>query len=535
MKLFSYFRTRILLIISFVVAISQISAFVLFDRALNQAQAHILNDSLETTARIFHRQLEIRFDDLLEKAQLIAADYAFKSALSTRNAATIQSVLDNHRFRAQADLMAIFQPEQDLLQSPPDIADNALYGALQPFLNDLASGENSIFTIVVIDGKFYQIALVRVDAPEPLGYFVLGFQINDAFAKAVGDLTLTDVSVLASSYDFSFPDHAGKDLNLVTSTHPVMQQESLLTQLRQHTAINAVFRMNINGQTFITFVIPVRYYRSNVNIAILLQRSWDDIIQPYEHYRLTLLWICSFLFALSLALSLYLGRKISKPVEALTKAIHAVEEGNYYYRIKVSQVDELGRLAKGFNAMISGLAERERMKFLAHHDSLTGLPNRRYFLKYIQQALEHHKSGNESSAILIIDLDSFKPVNDSYGHAAGDTVLTVIAHRLKRCTPRDEDLVARFGGDEFAIIYTTIKSMEKAEEKAHKILACLQEPITLEENTVTISGSIGICMSHPGMSIKQWLEEADAACYEAKDAGKGVYRVANPREQDLKN
>jgi len=167
---------------------------------------------------------------------------------------------------------------------------------------------------------------------------------------------------------------------------------------------------------------------------------------------------------------------------------------------------------------VQALAE-EKVWHSAHHDLLTGLPNRRLFLDRLEQEIKHAKRSNLPLAVLFMDLDGFKEVNDSFGHEAGDILLCEVTKRLSDCV-REGDTVARMGGDEFTVILTGAKQREDVELVARTIIDALGTPFTVAENCIRISVSIGIT-SYPQdeSSAAALLEAADQAMYTAKKSG----------------
>ena len=168
----------------------------------------------------------------------------------------------------------------------------------------------------------------------------------------------------------------------------------------------------------------------------------------------------------------------------------------------------------------------ERIQRVAHHDSLTGLPNRLLFVDRLQQAISFAKRDARQFALLYLDLDKFKPVNDSLGHAAGDEMLRAVADRI-RGQVRESDTVARVGGDEFTVILPDIAKRDEAEIVARKIIAALGAPFRIGQNacSVEIGSSIGIAI-YPadGRDTDTLVSSADAAMYSAKQAG-NCYRL----------
>jgi diguanylate cyclase (GGDEF)-like protein/PAS domain S-box-containing protein len=159
---------------------------------------------------------------------------------------------------------------------------------------------------------------------------------------------------------------------------------------------------------------------------------------------------------------------------------------------------------------------------LAHHDALTGLPNRMQFRNRLEAALETAARGGEELAVHYLDLDGFKPVNDTFGHAAGDLLLKQVAERLKSVLDAG-DLVARLGGDEFAILQQA--SAARATEVANRCIRALEKPFGIENRQIGISVSIGIAVApENGLDPDELMSAADTALYQAKASGKSTWR-----------
>lgn len=186
----------------------------------------------------------------------------------------------------------------------------------------------------------------------------------------------------------------------------------------------------------------------------------------------------------------------------------------------------------GFVATFSDITRRKEaedlMRHKAHHDPLTDLPNRALFYDRLQNALLNSKRYKRAFALLYVDLDYFKEVNDHLGHAAGDTVLIETSRRLSSCL-READTIARLGGDEFAMILTEVKHIGDAEDIAQRALHALSAPFALAEGTAHISCSIGIALfPNHGEETEILQRHADKALYAAKDGGRNTYRIYTP-------
>nr|WP_256369091.1 sensor domain-containing diguanylate cyclase [Duganella vulcania] len=185
--------------------------------------------------------------------------------------------------------------------------------------------------------------------------------------------------------------------------------------------------------------------------------------------------------------------------------------------------DGLGRSSHFLVAMhdVSVLRSAiEQMSYNAHHDALTGLANRPMLQSVLAHAISHALRSRTLCALLFIDLDGFKAVNDEHGHHVGDGLLIEVAQRLQRAV-READTVCRLAGDEFAIVLDEIAAPAGAVVIANKILELLSRPMTIDGRSVTVGASIGIAIiPHAGDSVAAALRNADAAMYSAKRSGK---------------
>ena len=174
---------------------------------------------------------------------------------------------------------------------------------------------------------------------------------------------------------------------------------------------------------------------------------------------------------------------------------------------------------------ISNLKEHEaRLRYLAHHDALTQLPNRTLFQDRVNDAMQRARRNKKLVAVLFLDLDCFKSINDAVGHAGGDTLLQAVAGRLAE-TVREIDVVARFGGDEFAVMLDNLNGAPDAAMVAQKLLDSMARPFHIGDREFRVSASIGIsCYPTDGGDISALLKNADTAMYCAKNRGRNAYQ-----------
>ena len=197
--------------------------------------------------------------------------------------------------------------------------------------------------------------------------------------------------------------------------------------------------------------------------------------------------------------------------------------------------DKTGDISGGM-AVMTDITERKEaqqvIKHMAYHDRLTGLPNRTLFYDRLNQAFKQAKRNQSIFAMFFLDLDGFKMINDSYGHACGDLLLQLVAIRLQACI-REVDTLARQGGDEFTALLMDILPQD-AVEIANRMLSSLSQPFSLNGQTITISASIGISLyPNHGQDIETLLKEADEAMYRAKKQGKSHYQIAGDEESNI--
>lgn len=181
-----------------------------------------------------------------------------------------------------------------------------------------------------------------------------------------------------------------------------------------------------------------------------------------------------------------------------------------------------------FVAMVSDISERKvaqkQIEFLAYHDALTGLPNRLLAKDHLEQAILAAERENTKVALLFIDLDKFKTINDSLGHVIGDGLLKGVTTRLRECL-RDIDTLSRQGGDEFLIVLNNMRDTESVTVVAEKILGRMAEPFEIDHHELSVSLSIGIAVyPDDGKDFDTLLKHSDTAMYQAKDAGRNTHR-----------
>lgn len=258
--------------------------------------------------------------------------------------------------------------------------------------------------------------------------------------------------------------------------------------------------------------------------ALTHRQSTEQLDQARAVVQEVVLLI-AIIFSVALAMAAVSGfglaRAILAPLRALEEGANRLGAGDLSHRVTVEGQDELRQLAGTFNAMAERLEKSQAaLEALSTHDGLTGLSNHREFQRQMDGAIAHFRRYGRPFALLMLDLDRFKAVNDTHGHQAGDEVLRAVADRI-RTEVRPTDQVARYGGEEFAVILSETPGPE-ALAVAERIRAAIAaRPVALAEGAVQITISIGVAtFPEDAESGTQIVAAADRALYAAKNAGR---------------
>lgn len=226
---------------------------------------------------------------------------------------------------------------------------------------------------------------------------------------------------------------------------------------------------------------------------------------------------------------------------ATKRSLHKDAAGNFFLVGVIHDITERKRLEEDLKHKAEELSrhnnelksKEDDLRYLAYHDPLTGLPNRKFFTEQLQESVNWAKTNNLLLGLLFIDLDGFKKVNDTLGHELGDRLLLNVSQRFISCL-RGSDIVSRLGGDEFTVILRAIPTIEAAAKIAQKILSSINESIILEGHIVNVSASIGISIYPLNSEDSQTLiQQADAAMYRAKELGKNCYKFIEKEQWKL--
>ncbi len=193
-----------------------------------------------------------------------------------------------------------------------------------------------------------------------------------------------------------------------------------------------------------------------------------------------------------------------------------------YWSSPIYENDSIVGTVVTFHDISERKKSEEKIRYLAFHDALTGLPNRRLFLDRFEQELKREKRSGQLTALLMMDLDHFKEINDTLGHPAGDQLLVEVSDRVKSVL-REGDTFARLGGDEFAILQSNIVDLSAVAALAEKVIRCFNTPFCFGDNKLKTNTSIGIIVCDAEVSVDESISRGDVALYRAKEKGRGCY------------
>jgi len=516
------FRTKLVLLLALAVALAQLATLgaVLYTTR-NNIMAQIDHD-LGVATGVFTRLLSQRSDALADSVSVLAADFGFKRAAATGDVPTIVSALENHSARAGADVAVLMDLDGHIAAST--LAQARIAASPDwPRLSRRAAGARTVTTAAELDGRLYELVGVPVKAPEPIAWLFLGFQIDNAFAQELQELTGLDVS---------FVSRRGDSVNVGGSSLAAAQRRALPAALDAATSegVTEDARVALGDERFLVRVLGLD--PDAPALLAVLKRSLSEAMAPYREIRTEVIVLFLVALALAIATAAAFARSITAPLGRLAKTAEKIGEGNYATPIEVSGGDEIGTLADTLGRMQIEIGEREkRIVHQATHDELTGLPNRFLVKDRLEGALKRAQRSGHACTLVMLDLVRFKRVNDTFGQHIGDMFLTEFAARLSRRLRRS-DTAARIGGDEFLLILEdtgidTAEQMLRADLHPH-----LCAPLSLGELTISVDLAAGM-VEFPNQAVDAGtlLRRGEIALDDARGSRERLARYQDGRDE----
>nr|WP_156968842.1 EAL domain-containing protein [Arenimonas metalli] len=503
-------QSRIVALLILVVLAAQLATFAVVHVATGRSVSTQLEGELAVAERVWQRFYDARSRQLLESTLVLADDFGFKAAVASGDAATMASALRNQAARIGADAAVLLGPDGDWRAGLEGADPAAQSRALAPLL---ARAREEGFALSVVDfgNGLHVMALLPVLAPDQIGWVAIGSTFGDDYAGDFRGLT---------GIHASFAREEGGALVVHASSLDPGARAALAAVAPAALAPDRRIRpMDLAGDRYFALSEPVSGADA---VRVVLQGSLDEAMAPYATLKDRILLLSGLSALIALGVAGLLGRGISRPVVRLAEAAQRIQSGDYSQPIEARGKDEISGLASALGHMQQGIAAREeRILHQANHDALTGLPNRARARDHLERTLAEPRPDGHACAVLMLDLDRFKEINDTLGHGFGDQVLQEVGKRL-RLAVRPDDLVARLGGDEFMVIMREVER-EHAPRRARALLAQLREPLDLPSTRINLDCSIGLVLSPDhGDDAQTLLRRADIALYDAKETRSGV-------------
>ena len=447
---------------------------------------------LAANARVFDEILATRARQMGDQADVLARDFGFREAVATDDAATIASALASLEARVRSDAAFVLTLDGTVLA-----ADRTGIPAPEDLWARLdAGGRNGI----IASGKGLALAAAApIEAPDLIGWLVIAQPLDRAELDRL--VELAPIALEARVVE------AGD-----------------LPRWLQSARTGGVTKRE-EAEPALYYVSDLAVLQDGIAPRLVLRHSLQQSLAQFARLNGLLVMLAMGGIVLVLGLSWQVARSLTGPLQQLDEATRMIGQRREI-ALGIDTDDEIGRLARSFVSMVEAIEERERQIHIGLHDSLTGLATRKLFVERLGLALLQTRPDSRL-LLAFVDLDNFKVVNDTLGHPAGDALLRAVADQLRKDFP--EALIARFGGDEFAIMFDGLDEAADLERLAEALKASLVASIPVEGQKADCSASIGIAVAPAdGHEVSTLMKRADLALYRAKDKGKATFHFFEP-------
>jgi len=494
----------------------QLASFGAMSWGLGNHARGTLPGRLHQGERVLQSLLEKRLDLLNGAASASAKDFGLIDTVLTKHGDTIDSALQNQGKRVQASTVAWLDADFTMQGYAGEPASRPSVEAAARRLRLLGADGGSGYA--VIGGQPHQVALVPVKAPVLLGWLLLGVAVDAGLGAEMQSLSPLDVTLLVRDAPAA-PWQAA--LSTMSRDHArVLAEQDLPVPMAGAPEPDASPSVSLSGEEIgvrkVWLLRPGDVDGSAVLAVVSLSVDAATRTPAEISQGLAAITLLGFgIFALG---SLVTARRVTTPLRRLTAAAERLGQGDYGTPLHgQAGTDEIGQLAQTFEEMRVNVADKQRQILqLAYWDPLTGLPNRVQFRDAVRDAVAQSQGSGQTLAVLMLDLDRFKHVNDVLGYRYGDLLLKSVAQRLSQQVVRGNDLVARLGGDEFAVLLRD-GDAALAGQVAQRITRAFDEPLTLEEHKVDMGAGIGMaCWPLHAADADTLLSHAEVAMYAAK-------------------
>jgi len=509
-------QTRIVAVYLGLLLVIQAASYWFIQDSIDHNARTAIRAELTTSERVFLRLLGQNNANLDQATRVLSADYGFRSAVASGDQETVQSALVNNSERIHANLALFTDNDFQLKASTIPHAEHFL-AAVRRYAKQMQAGGAQQYQVEVIDGLPYQIVAVPVRAPATIGWVGMGFKIDRQLLQDMNNLSGMEVALMLR-------ENSG-DWRVSVATMDAAKWPALAAAWEK--PINdgdaQGVAMRVGGTEYSALPVMLPGAPGQSPTTALLMRSVDKALEPFNQLKFKLLLLTAVGLAVFAMGSLVTARRITTPLRVLSSSARRLERGDYGAEVRTAFKGEIGELAQSFETMRQAIQAREgEIRRLAYQDALTDLPNREQFRHDLRQAIQKTDEDGTPCAVLLLDMDRFKHVNDVLGHRFGDRLLRAVAERLRNDALTERDVLARLSGDEFAILLQATDA-KAAFPVAQRILAAFERPITLDDHTVDLGAGIGVASSpEHGVDADTLLSRAEVAMYAAKQNQSGT-------------
>ena len=505
---FRQLRTRLAVLYAGLFAAGMLLvAGLLYGAVVHNSKVQVRQE-LIANGTVFDRLWDQQTSQLRAAAGLLARDFGFRAAVATNDRNTVESALINLRRRVGLRTAFIV-----------DVGGNVIGLTDQRQMQDASAlstklDEGVTAGVANLGGQAHKIVAAPIMAPALTGWVVFATELDQREMRALERMSAIPLTaaVYMRRSDGSWSS-ADADARIADPS-----VSRFIEANWSHGQPD-----DIKGAGAIALAKPLPVVAGAPPAVLLLQYPMRLALNPYRPLEIAIAVIGIFGLGVVVLATWRMARSITLPISLLDAAAGKLADGQLA-SVPVSSQDELGRLAATFNRMSSDIVEREkRITHLAFSDLLTGLPNRANFNQHLDHQLRIVERRGGRVALLCMDLDDFKGVNDTLGHPTGDELLRRIAARLSE--ELGDIFVARLGGDEFVMVKAFADDTTAIDDLARRALTAIEGPIHINEHVLETKASIGIAIAPAdGSNNDALLRSAELALYKAKEAGRGTYR-----------
>ena len=514
------FRNRLLVLIIGLIAVTQTVTLVAVLASTRRNVEARAVEQLAAGGSYALQLVQFRASQLASGVAVLAADFGFREAVSSSDVPTILSAASNHSRRIDADLLLVVDTRGKLIASTEDV--DRGFAASMDDLIDRAQMNPGQPHFALRSGRLYQFFAAPVQAPDTIAWLVMGFAVDDALARKIGDLVGVDASFIA--VDGAMPRTVASTLD-----HEVAIPLDALSG-KGGAGDPDTGMLQVGNEEFLAHVVSIE--PANDAMHLVLLKPAREVLAPFHAIRNAMYLVSGTALLLAMFVAVLLGRSATRPIGNLVAAARRIEGGQYDEPIDVQGSEEFRRLAGTLNAMQQRVAEREaRIRHQAYHDELTGLPNRAQAEGELARLLTE-AGGQSCVTAMVIHLSNLRELNASLGHGIADEVLRQTARRLViACRPGE--FVARLGASRYLMLLTRRHAAQHAPRLAAMIIDTVKETLTVDQVEIELQVRAGLCTSpEQGGAADEMIRRAEIALHDAEESRDriGVFRVGSDEE-----